>query len=379
MKKYKKFRNISLKQALMKQNFPRSKSVNWKDKSNNEKNNSINKINANNIKIIKEKKERNNFDTLDLYSNIKNENDMAEKIYKANKLKIKESEIEDEEINSLNEQIRQIMLNNFEIQTKIENQLNMRYIYEKNQKSIASYINDLNYQFRNYDNTINQYEATINKMKKENRKLQNDYDKKIEAIDNENDKLKKRIKDRIELYMHQKGIINEKSAKTKNIENEIKIQKDIIKERVDINKKKVNELENKYDTMFKKLIDIEVNCEDTKIKKMLKNSLYTIEEINKQNENKIINDKNKNENENENEDVIHDINQKIEDYKSNNDDLLFELKELKKQYEELTKNKDNIKETKNSIDKKPRYSRTTTMKSTNSNFFKETQSDHKYK
>ena len=66
--------------------------------------------------------------------------------------------------------------------------------------------------------------------------------------------------------MHQKGIINEKSAKTQNLEKEIQIQKNIIKERVDINKKKVNDLENKYDSMYKKLIDIEVNCEDKKIK-----------------------------------------------------------------------------------------------------------------
>ena len=375
MKKYTKFRNISLKQALTKKNFPRSKSVNWKDKSINERKKSVKKINTNNINIIKEKSKINTIDSLVLDSNIKIDNDMVEKIYKANKLKIKESEIEDEEINSLNEQIRQIMLNNFEIQTNIENQLNMRYIYEKNQKSIASYINDLNYQFRNYDNTINQYETTINKMKKENRKLQNEYDKKIEAIDNENDKLKKRIKDRIELYMHQKGIINEKSAKTQNLEKEIQIQKNIIKERVDINKKKVNDLENKYDSMYKKLIDIEVNCEDKKIKNILKNNLYTIEEINKQNENKKIN-KNKKEN------VIHDIHQKIEDYKLNNNDLLFELKELKKQYEELTKNKNSInssKITKNSGDKKQRYSRTTSLKSTNSNFNKETQSDTKFK
>ena len=243
MKKF-KFRNISLKEALMKKNFPRSKSVNWKDKSNNETKNTENKKSRNNINNLrnKEQKDKNeiNFDSLDLDFNFKedNENNMAEKIYKANQLKIKENELEDEEINSLNEEIRKIMLKNYEIQTNIENQLNMRYIYETNQKSIASYINDLNYRFRNYDDTINQYESSINKIKRDNKKLQNDYDKKIEAIDIENEKLKKRIRDRIELYMHQKGQIDEKSAKTQNLENEIQIQKDMIKERVDINKKK---------------------------------------------------------------------------------------------------------------------------------------------
>ena len=184
-------------------------------------------------------------------------------------MKIKENQIEDEEINSLNDKIRKIMLKNFEIQTNIEKQLNMRYFYEKNQRSIASYINDLNYKFRNYDETINKNETYIKKMKKENKILQNEYDKKIEQIENENEKLKKRIKDRIELYMHQKGQIDEKSAKTQNLEKEISIQKNTIKERVRINKKKVDELENKYQKMYKKLIDIEVNCEDKKIKNMI--------------------------------------------------------------------------------------------------------------
>jgi len=375
MKKF-KFRNISLKEALMKKNFPRSKSVNWKDKSNNETKNTENKKSRNNINNLKNKEQKDkneiNFDSLDLDFNFKedNENNMAEKIYKANQLKIKENELEDEEINSLNEEIRKIMLKNYEIQTNIENQLNMRYIYETNQKSIASYINDLNYRFRNYDDTINQYESSINKIKRDNKKLQNDYDKKIEAIDIENEKLKKRIRDRIELYMHQKGQIDEKSAKTQNLENEIQIQKDMIKERVDINKKKMNELESKYDKIYKKLIDIEVNCEDKKIKNMLQSNLYTIEENNKQNENKKSKSKNKNKKEN---DEIKDIHKKIEDCELNNDALLFELKELNRQYEELTKNKENSK------DKKPRYSINSSMKSTISNFNKETQSDHKFK
>ena len=68
----------------------------------------------------------------------------------------KQEEKEDEEINSLNDQIRKIMLKNLEMQTKIEKQLNMRYFYEKNQKSIAAFVNDLNFKFRNYDQTISQ-------------------------------------------------------------------------------------------------------------------------------------------------------------------------------------------------------------------------------
>ncbi len=368
--KIRNFRNLSLKKALIRNNFPKSKSVNLRNKSINEnKNKSIieqkNKRNLKNSYIIKDNKDYSKFDSLDLDLDSKNENDIAEKIYKANQLKIKENKIEDDEINSLNEQIHKIMLKNFEIQTNIQNQLNMRYIYEKNQKSIASYINDLNYKYRNYDETINNYETTISKMKKENRNLQNEYDKKIEEIEKENEKLKKRIRDRIELYMHQKDDIDEKSIKTQNLENEIKFQKDTIKERVDINKRKVEELEEKYDKMYKKIIDIEVNCDDEKLKKMIQNNLFTIEENLQKNEN---DEKDKEKKENN---EVKDIQQKIEDCEMNNDVLIFELKQLNKQYEKLTKSKENSRE------KKQRYSFGSTMKSSNSNLIKISQSERK--
>ena len=376
MKKIRNFKNISLKVALMNKNNRKSKSFNCKDKSIAQHKNTskINTRNNYNILNMNEIKDINNFESLDLDLdyNLKSENDMAEKIYKANQQKIKDNEIEDEEINSLNEQIREIMLKNYEIQTNIQNQLNMRLLYEKNQRSIASYINDLNHKFRNYDTTINEYESSIYKMQRDNRKLQNEYDKKIEAIENENEKLKKRIKDRIELYLHQKGQIDEKSAKTQNLENEIHQQEDTIKERLNMNKKKMNELEGKYDQMYKKIIDIEVNCDDKKIKSILDNPLYTIEENNNKN-----NEKEKKE-QNENNEVKN-INQRIEDYELNNDALIFELKELNKQYEEMKKNKNTNMSRDISRDKKSKYSIGSTMKSSISNFIKDTQSEHKLK
>ena len=374
MQKYKKFRNLSLKKALIRNNFPKSKSAILKDKSIVDQKNKKNKNKKYSVRI--ESKEINNFDSFDSDLNQKNEFDIAEKIYKANQLKIKENELEDEEINSINDEIRKIMTKNFEMQKNIQNQLNMRYIYEKNQKSIASYINDLNYKFRNYDTTIRQFESNIRRMKKENKNLQNEYDKKIEEIEKENEKLKKRIRDRIELYIHQKGQIHEKSAKTKNLENEINIQKNTIKERVDINKKKVDELENKYDMIYKKIIDIEVNCEDKKIKKILQNNLFTIQE-NKINEKEKDKDKDKEKDieKDNNKGEVKEIHKRIEEYELNNDALLFELKELNKHYEELIKDKDKGKS--NSKEKKQRYSIGSTMKSSISNFI--TQSENKFK
>ena len=352
-----KIRNINLKKIMINKKIPRCKSASWESQKN-----LGNKKEINNLNIMKNKNEIIDFDF-----NLKNEIDLAEKIYKANQLKIKENKIEDDEINYLNEEIRKIMINNYELQQKIQNQLNMRVTYEKNQKEIALYINDLNYKFRNYDETINKYETAMNKLRRENQKLTNEYDRKIEKIEKENYKLKKRVQDRIELYLHQKGEIEEKTAKTKNLEKEIKDQEKLVKNRVNINKEKVKELEEKYDDLYKKVINLEVNLEDQKLINLFKNDLFIIEE----NNTNVIFDKNKkkkekDEKKKEDNNEIKDLNNKIENYETNNEALLYELTELNKRYENLIMNK-----RKNNIANKERkqtYSFQSTNRSTTTNF-----------
>ena len=352
-----KIRNINLKKRMINKKIPRCKSASWESQKN-----LGNKKELNNLNIMKNKNEIIDFDF-----NLKNEIDLAEKIYKANQLKIKENKIEDDEINYLNEEIRKIMINNYELQQKIQNQLNMRVTYEKNQKEIALYINDLNYKFRNYDETINKYESAMNKLRRENQKLTNEYDRKIEKIEKENYKLKKRVQDRIELYLHQKGEIEEKTAKTKNLEKEIKDQEKLVKDRVNINKEKVKELEEKYDDLYKKVINLEVNLEDQKLINLFKNDLFIIEE----NNTNVVFDKNKkkkekDEKKKEDNNEIKDLNNKIEDYETNNEALLYELTELNKRYENLIMNK-----RKNNIANKERkqtYSFQSTNRSTTTNF-----------
>ena len=352
-----KIRNINLKKIMINKKIPRCKSASWESQKN-----LGNKKEINNLNIMKNKNEIIDFDF-----NLKNEIDLAEKIYKANQLKIKENKIEDDEINYLNEEIRKIMINNYELQQKIQNQLNMRVTYEKNQKEIALYINDLNYKFRNYDETINKYETAMNKLRRENQKLTNEYDRKIEKIEKENYKLKKRVQDRIELYLHQKGEIEEKTAKTKNLEKEIKDQEKLVKNRVNINKEKVKELEEKYDDLYKKVINLEVNLEDQKLINLFKNDLFIIEE----NNTNVVFDKNKkkkekDEKKKEDNNEIKDLNNKIEDYETNNEALLYELTELNKRYENLIMNK-----RKNNIANKERkqtYSFQSTNRSKTTNF-----------
>ena len=316
--------------AILKQ-----RNINNKDNfSNEKKNNSISKKNLiNNIQSINPK----------VYLN----KGAEEKIYKANLQKIQECKAEEIEINYLNDEIRKIMMENFKMEEKIKHKLNLRFHYEKKQKLIASYINDLNNKFHNYEDTIKQYETEILKMKRENNKLSNEYDKKIEIIEVENNKLKKRINDRIELFLHQKGEIKEKTMKTKNLENEIVIQQNTIKEKVENNKKKLDELETKYDNLYRKVIDMELNC-DYGSKNKVKQDLFIIEEKEKDKDNIV---------------KFKDINKEIEECEINNNELLNELTELNKQYGEINKDYDEDKESR----RHSKYSFQSTMKTT-SNF-----------
>ena len=330
MQKFRKIRNANLKKIMINKKSPRSKSVHFDSKKIPKNENTFNKIEKNKNILPNNELE------------IKSEINIAEKIFKANQLKIEENKIEEEEINLLNEQIRKTILSNYALERKIQNHLNLRLTYEKNQKEIASYINNLNYKFRHYDETVKEFEEMMNKLKSDNNKLANDYDKKIEKIEKENAKLKKRVQDRIDLYVYQKGEIEEKTVKTKNLENEIKAQEKLVSDRVNLNKEKIKELEDKYDNLYKKIINLEVNLEDKKYK-LFDNDLFTIDENNTNvifNKNKLNQEMKDNEdNKNKNKDEIIDINTKIEDYESNNEALLCELIELNKQYENLLSNK----------------------------------------
>ncbi len=86
--------------------------------------------------------------------NCKEMKEIADKIHRANVLKTQENKIKDEEIDTLNEEIRQLMITNFELQTAIHKELELRHTYETEQRKIAAYCNDLSYKFRNMEKTI---------------------------------------------------------------------------------------------------------------------------------------------------------------------------------------------------------------------------------
>jgi len=244
--------------------------------------------------------------------------DIADKIHRANVLKIQENKIKDEEIDALNEEIRQLMITNFDLQTAIHKELELRHTYETEQRKIASYCNDLSYKFRNMEKTISDYENTVKSMKKQNEDLADAYDKKIEEIDKENKKLQKRIDDRIELYNHQKNEIYEKTAKVDNLGVEIQRQKDLFNERNFMNKAKFDELEAKYKDMLKKVYELQLGIGLKKADGIAKKgetlSPKEIKEL-----------------------EIKEIEKKVENCEQDNDELVEEINKLNKKYKDLSK------------------------------------------
>ncbi len=249
--------------------------------------------------------------------------EIAEKIHRANVLKTQENKIKDEEIDALNEEIRQIMLTNFDLQSAIQKELELRHTYETEQRKIANYCNDLSAKFRNMEKTISDYENTIQMMKKQNEDLADAYDKKIEEIDKENKKLQKRIDDRIELYNHQKDEIYEKTAKVDNLGVEIQRQKDLFNERNLMNRNKFDELQSKYKDMLKKVYELQLGIGLKKADGISKvGEILSPEEIKKL--------------------QIKEIEKKIETCEQNNEELVEEINELNKQYKEMTKSTEKL-------------------------------------
>ena len=256
--------------------------------------------------------------------------EIAEKIHRANVIKNQENKIKDEEIDTLNEQIRQIMYLNYDLQAAIQKELDLRHSYEIEQRKIAKYCNDLSFKFRNMDKTIEDYEKTVKMMKKQNSDLADAYDKKIEEIERENKKLQKRIDDRIELYNHQKDEIYEKTTKVDNLGVEIKRQKDLFNEKNIMNRNKFDELQNKYKELVKKVYEIQVGIGLKKADGIPKiGEILSPEEIKKL--------------------EIKEIEKKIEECEQNNEELVDEITELNKQFKELTKSNEKARNSSNSF------------------------------
>ncbi len=239
---------------------------------------------------------------------------LADKIHKANESKIKENKIKDSEINSLNDNIEKIILNNYDLEVAIQKELELRNKYEGEQKRIAAYCNDLKRKFQNMEKTIQDYEDTIKSMNKENVDLQEAYERKIEQIEKDNQKLEKKIDDRINLHNQQKREIIENQNKVEGLKRDIEQQKSTFQERAMVNKIKYEELEKKYNSLQKKVYELQMIFDIKKsenVKQRLAKSKGKVDEI----------------------DVIE---KKIKDYENNNLQLSNQIAELTKQWKEMS-------------------------------------------
>jgi hypothetical protein len=252
-------------------------------------------------------------------------NDMvnfAEKIHKANEIKIKENKIKDQEITLLNDQIHKLIVNNYNLQESIKEKINLRKKYEKEQKEISEYCNNLKERYFNSEKVFNNYSSGINKLKINYNKTQSIYDNKIEEIMKENEKLNKRINDRIDFYTHQKNQIKETNAKIERLKKELNDQNQLMNNRNKTNTEKYKKLKEEYEELKKKLTFMEV---DYYREKTLPSTNVSLTNDNKS----LISLDKKNLN---NKNVIND--------NFNDNNLLNQLNELSKKFNEISINSD---------------------------------------
>ena len=252
-------------------------------------------------------------------------NDMvnfAEKIHKANEIKIKENKIKDQEITLLNDQIHKLIVNNYNLQESIKEKINLTKQYEKEQKEISEYCNNLKEQFFNSEKLFNNYSNGINKLKLQYNNTQKIYDNKIEEIMKENEKLNKRINDRIDFYTHQKNQIKETNAKIERLKKELNDQNQLMNNRNKTNTEKYKKLKEEYKELKKKLTFMEV---DYYREKTLPSTNVSLTNDNKS----LISLDKKNLN---NKNVIND--------NFNDNNLLNQLNELSKKFNEISINSD---------------------------------------
>ncbi len=248
--------------------------------------------------------------------------DFTAKIHKVNEIKIKENKIKDQEITSLNDQIHKLIVNNYNLQESIKEKINLRKIYEKEQKEISEYCNNLRERFFNSEKVFNNYSNGINKLKLNYNKTQSIYDNKIEEIMKENEKLNKRINDRIDFYTHQKNQIKETNAKIERLKKELNDQNQLMNNRNKTNTEKYKKLKEEYEELKKKLTFMEV---DYYREKTLPSTNVSLTNDNKS----LISLDKKNLN---NKNVIND--------NFNDNNLLNQLNELSKKFNEISINSD---------------------------------------
>ena len=243
--------------------------------------------------------------------------DYAEKIYTANQLRIIQNKYKEEELTCINDLIFTIILNNYDLEQAIKAKFILRDKYEKQQKEISEYCNDLKIKSLNNEKVIDSYKISINDIKLQTSNAQKEYDKIIENISKENMILDQKINERIELFNYQKQKIIETKAKIETLEKDLAQKNKLLENRRITHREKYNALNKEYEEMKKNYLELKLKYSKIKNPEII--SKYLINENTIKNPNEIIEKK-----------IF--AKKVIKDTEQNNKNLLIKIDDLIKKY-----------------------------------------------
>ena len=228
------------------------------------------KFNHQRIKSATIKKESDNefvkkkLNELKLKSKLHHIVDYAEKIYTANQLRILQNKYKEDELTCINDLIFTLILNNYDLEQAIKAKFILRDKYEKQQKEVSEYCNDLRTKALNNEKVINSYKNSINDIKLTISNAQKEYDKIVENINKENMILEQKLNERIGLFNYQKQKIIETKAKIQTLEKDLAQKNKLLENRNKTHREKYNALNKEYEEMKKNYYELKVKYSKVK-------------------------------------------------------------------------------------------------------------------
>ena len=244
----------------------------------------MNKNKIRSLSSSQEKKEKNIIKTQNSYfNNYKKDSDvLLNKIKKANQKKIIEIQQRNNKIDALNNEIRELKLNNYNLKRNSSQKLLRRKSINKTQNEMGNYCTRVMRRYIYLSDTKNEYENCIKKLKDDYEKISNEYDKKISQVEEININISNNIKDKMELYNKQNKEICEKKKIIQILQKKIYDQEKINTDRENFYKEKYERLKSKFHILEEKIYNLYSTLQESghqiKMKKLINkyNKLYKL-------------------------------------------------------------------------------------------------------
>ena len=231
------------------------------------------------------------------FNNYKKDSDiLLNKIKKANQKKIIEIKQRNNKIDSLNNEIRELKVNNYHLKRNSSQRLLSRKSINKTQNEMGNYCTFLIHRFIYLNDTKNEYENCIKKLKDDYEIISNEYDNKISQVEKVNNNISNTIKKKIELFSKQNKEICEKKITIQILQKKIDSQEKINTDRENFYKEKYERLKSKFHILEEKIYNLYSTLQESghqiKIKNLIQNynklCKLTKNKKNKKNSNKLI-------------------------------------------------------------------------------------------